>query len=319
MTHLHSVDIDSQSFADWQSESRLIDALTPIFVIGPNKCGTTWMNRSLAAHPHAVGLRQESQLLTMRVPPLAAALEEFRAPSRKAWTEQKWVELTAEDTLFGLRQMIDRVVLRSLKVSGKWRPEQTRAFVEKTPQHARHALTLASLYPKAKFVCCLRDVRDAVVSAHGHMQGIQGSMTASSIESFAFYYLEHIYAPAIVGARSAARQLGPDRYIEVRYEDRKGDDPGELSRVLEFAGLDGAHLQACVDGGSFERYSGGRRPGEEARHFMRKGVAGDWVNYLRPDFAEILLRVTSESLGEWNNPPFATTRRGVCGPTPVVA
>jgi hypothetical protein len=52
-------------------------------------------------------------------------------------------------------------------------------------------------------------------------------------------------------------------------------------------------VAACVDGASFERLSGGRRPGEEnASSHFRKGVAGDWAAHFD---GEALARFETEA------------------------
>jgi len=76
--------------------------------------------------------------------------------------------------------------------------------------------------------------------------------------------------PALFGAN----------YAEVRYEDLLEDTPKELKVLLEFLGADAGEqvVKRCVDAASFENLSGGRRRGQEAPSFFRKGVAGDWRN-----------------------------------------
>ncbi len=69
----------------------------------------------------------------------------------------------------------------------------------------------------------------------------------------------------------------------LRYEDLIADDLGLLTRLLiHDLGLPVAEdrLHQIIMANRFERYTAGRRRGEEDRaHHYRKGVAGDWVNY----------------------------------------
>lgn len=69
------------------------------------------------------------------------------------------------------------------------------------------------------------------------------------------------------------------------------EDPGrELCRVLETFGLpvDMARVEAAVEKYSFANQSGNRQPGEEdIKSFVRKGIAGDWVNHFTAEAREV--------------------------------
>ncbi len=82
------------------------------------------------------------------------------------------------------------------------------------------------------------------------------------------------------GAEYGRKLLG-DNYVEVKYEDLLENTGEEISRLLKFLGADARekNVRRCVEAASFEKLSGGRKPGEEdANSFFRKGVAGDWKN-----------------------------------------
>jgi hypothetical protein len=73
--------------------------------------------------------------------------------------------------------------------------------------------------------------------------------------------------------------LGP-RYAEVRYEDLLVQPEREMERLFGFLGADASEgvVRRCVEAASFGRLSQGRKRGEEAASFFRKGIAGDWKN-----------------------------------------
>jgi hypothetical protein len=95
----------------------------------------------------------------------------------------------------------------------------------------------------------------------------------------------------------------------VRYEDLLENTPKELERLLEFLGADASEqvVNRCVDAASFEKLSGGRRRGQEAPSFFRKGVAGDWRNVFteqnRRDFkaaaGDLLIELGYEEDDTW--------------------
>lgn len=68
----------------------------------------------------------------------------------------------------------------------------------------------------------------------------------------------------------------------VRYEDLKSDCMRSLQNVCRFLEVarDTAILEDAMELFSFERLSGGRKPGEEYQaSFYRKGIVGDYRNY----------------------------------------
>ncbi|MDC0113049.1 sulfotransferase domain-containing protein [Burkholderiaceae bacterium] len=77
---------------------------------------------------------------------------------------------------------------------------------------------------------------------------------------------------------------------ETRYEDILSDPASELQKIVSrLAGheLDADQIAEIVERYSFKAQSG-RRQGEEKRgSFMRKGIAGDWVNYFSSEATEV--------------------------------
>jgi hypothetical protein len=93
-------------------------------------------------------------------------------------------------------------------------------------------------------------------------------------------------------AQAAKIQLSwcgaPDESI-VRYEDLWADQHAGFVRICDHIGLEvpRKRITEVVEKMSFERRSGGRKPGEEdvGSHF-RKGVPGDWRNHFTPRLTE---------------------------------
>jgi hypothetical protein len=98
-------------------------------------------------------------------------------------------------------------------------------------------------------------------------------------------------------ARKDGPELLGENYAEVRYEDLLSRPEEELGRLLRLIGADASKgaVRACVEAGSFERWSKGRERGkEDSAAFLRKGVAGDWKNV----FTEEDKRVFKEAAGD---------------------
>ena len=86
-------------------------------------------------------------------------------------------------------------------------------------------------------------------------------------------------------------------YFELRYEDLHVDPETVLRNTLSFLGASAQTevVQACVKTGSFQNQSG-RNPGELAPlSYFRRGIVGDWRNFLTPPDLEILNKLTQRS------------------------
>jgi len=77
--------------------------------------------------------------------------------------------------------------------------------------------------------------------------------------------------------------------VEISYEELLRDTTGTLRRVLAHhvpGPVDDQRLAEAVDRNSFERRSGRRRGQVDSNSFMRKGIAGDWLNYTSREAGE---------------------------------
>ncbi len=87
----------------------------------------------------------------------------------------------------------------------------------------------------------------------------------------------------------------------MKYEDLLFDPEPIMQRLLQKLSVnsDSAVVQSMVSRNSFERMSGGRKPGEEdPNSFFRKGVASDWKNHLSP--------VEVQTFGSYADPVLKT-------------
>jgi hypothetical protein len=98
----------------------------------------------------------------------------------------------------------------------------------------------------------------------------------------------------------AARWHGRPGVCFTRYEDLRRDTASELQRIVQEVArreLPAERAAATIERFSFERQSGGRKPGEEdKRSFMRKGLVGDWRNHFSPEARSVLDRHAGDAL-----------------------
>jgi len=271
------IDADAQHRAWLDAHLSLLE-LGRVFIVGCPKSGTTWVQKLLDAHPEAV-VRGEGRFAWALAPLLQQAARAFNADQTK--TSQHPVTHISPETLTrSVRTIIDTQLLGYITQSDT-PTGKVRIVGDKTPQHSVAIPTLAGLFPTARFIHIVRDPRDAAASAWKHL----GRTDGRSKPDYLRHFIQEVWALQAGSAHRDGRSLGPDRYAEVRYEDLLANPIDEATRLADFLGLaaDPATIAACLDAASFERASGGRKPGEEdPASFFRKGVAGDWVNHIDP-------------------------------------
>lgn len=304
-----------ETFARWQAESRLLDRLQLLFVVGPPKCGTTWVQQTLGAHPRcrAAG---EAHLATRLAPALSQGMRWYTQQQDGQSTQaghktSTW--LTPLDEACLLRQAMDRVLVGYLRLTPPDKRAALTHLADKTPGHARQVPLLAELYPSARFICVVRDVRDAAVSAWHHFSRIGLNILGPGpIEAAAEVYARDHWAELLRHCRAAGAALGPARYTEVHYEHYKADPESTARALFAFCGLpaDDATVRECVRRNDFQSITG-RPAGEEAPSFHRKGIVGDWHNHFSEAVGQRLLSVARERLEAGTREPQ--------GPPPALA
>jgi hypothetical protein len=100
--------------------------------------------------------------------------------------------------------------------------------------YMRYLSLLERLFPEALYVHLIRDGRDAALSFLSMPPGIVTESWAHprTAGDFACQWCTEVAAALRLG-----RRVGPDRYLEVRYEQLVADPEAGLRRICAFAGL----------------------------------------------------------------------------------
>ena len=270
-----------------------------LFVLGTGRCGSTLLAEILAAHPEigwistlpapfgrvARGLRLEPRpseaypLLREKVSPML--VDPFR-------------DLTADDAAPWLRRR-----LRAF-FDGRAQEEGRPVFMHKFTGWPRARL-LAAVFPDARFVHVLRDGRSV---ANSYLQvrfwqgyrGVPGwTFGDLSVEeqqaweeaSYSWPYLAGLEWKRLMAAFEASKaEIGPERWLDLRYEDLVAG-PAEATRaVLQFAGLDS--------------WPGLERRLSQLR--VSEGRTDAYRDELRPEDIELLEGVLAPTLERWGYP-----------------
>ena len=309
------------------------------FLTGRAKSGTSWLMRMLDAHPEVLCrgeglffgrgyLRQKYDGEGEKVRVQRTSLYSVIADSeplrswvgRSVWTQGDDVEEHMTN-LTGLAT--DYFLKRRLSETGK------KIVGDKTPfTGAEFVREVAAIRPDARLIHIIRDGRDVAVSSMHHVWnnarhegGIHDlapeeiakrdeyradpeAFRSSGRSIFAGRQLAGTaknWAEMVGRARQDGPELLGDKYAEVRYEDLLTNPEEELARLLRLLGADASEgaVAACVEAGSFERWTRGRKQGEEdSAAFLRKGVAGDWKNVFTEDDRRAFKEAAGDTLVE---------------------
>ena len=304
------------------------------FVVGLAKSGTTWLMKTLDAHPEILckgeglffGREHRRELddmarMVARQPPSSLYNALLGSEYLRLWIERSvWSRDGDPDEHLKalLRLAMDYFLNERLARSGK------RLVGDKSPLLGpKFVEEIHEIYPEARVIHIIRDGRDQAISFI-HQQGNRAKRgrthrlsTEELAKSEAYRRSPRELAERGGGMfaektlRKAAQNWslrvgqaiedGPslfgDCYTEVRYEDLLVRPNEEVHRLLGFLGVDTDEwlVQSCVNSASFENLSKGRERGQEdPSSFYRKGVAGDWKNL----FNERDRQIYKEEAGE---------------------
>lgn len=201
------------------------------FVVGCGRSGTTFLAAMLDSHS-ALAIPGESGFL------LAAARSPFSPGSRshiEAFCSlltsfdrfRRWnLDTTALAAYLEARHPSD--ALEALRGTYAFYAAQHAKpyYGDKTPDHVLQIPRLAAMFPEAQFIHLVRDGRDVALATLAVDWG------PSSVAGAAHYWRHRVG----VGRRDG-RLLGPERYLEVRYESLLTATRETLLSVTEYLGL----------------------------------------------------------------------------------
>lgn len=252
------------------------------FVAGAPKSGTTWLQRLLDAHPEVM-CAGEGHIADKLAPLLRGAFGEYNQ-HQKLVTERVYEGTPYYKGLTGKQLDLVTAVMAGMIMGSRPIDEGVRCIGDKTPRYTMFLEDLRRVFPAAKFIHIVRDGRDVVVSTCYHVLRTGDDKVFQKDDGNFYKWVGQFANTWANNVRAAAKfgQTHPDAYLQIRYEDLHEAPQACLARVLRFLGVDASEeaIERCRDAASFERLSGGRKPGEEkAQAFMRKGAVGDWRNH----------------------------------------
>ena len=199
----------------------------PFFIVGSARSGTTLLRVMLNAHP-AVAVPPESWFITqlwtgrdeVELEPLLqrlAAHQSFR----------KWdlpIEAVRNELPETAMACYADVIAAAFRAYA--RTHGKSSWGDKTPRYVESIDLLDRIFPEARFVHLIRDGRNVALSYADVPFGPKTVAKAAAL-----------WGRRVSAGMEAGRKLGPDRYLEVRYEELV-TDPEAVARVLcDFLGI----------------------------------------------------------------------------------
>ncbi len=202
-------------------------------VVGCGRSGTTLLRTMFSSHPD----------LAMSVGQYPLDLWRVRA----RYEREGGFDLArfAED-LLAVRQFVDMGIdperlraslhgVQSVGYGEAWRrvlalyaaAKGKHRYGHKNPGFVEHLGTVASWWPEARFVHIHRDGRDVALSM------VEQGWGPNNVAGAARWW-----ATRVAAGRRGGDALGPDRYLEVRYEELVADPEAALRRICRFVALE---------------------------------------------------------------------------------
>lgn len=292
------------------------------FLIGAPRSGTTWLSTALGAHPYVCCT--ESRLFGQFHDVVHDGPD---APPRVRMTMRSYVDSLAtcfntEPLGMGAGDKMLGAMAWSLYDLLHARTGAARIVEKITPYVGSTDEVVAGLrehFPEARVIRLVRDPRDVVVSGVMHWLGRwSGNGPSDAAQRRSRWLLEGDADSAMdrlltdaeiddwIGAWLEPTTINADldgAYLKHRltYESMLVNQADALRDLFAFLGLATGErsLARCLEVSAFDRMSGGRRRGEDApgRH-VRKGVAGDWRNWLTTADGERIWALAGSALAQ---------------------
>lgn len=300
----------------------------PVFVVSAPRSGSTWLKQSLNAHrqihctenrlfgPHFDVVLDGPQ----KIPRLRITTDAYVDSLFKSITTDTF-GISPQQAKRTFTRNIANAILKTEKTLSK-----RSIIVDKFTPYVGTALAavqeLAETFPKAKFIHLVRDGRDVATSGvfHWLTKSIEGEEENPNVRKRSEIYvhgsptesLERFFTDTEIDEwartwsepNAAMAELGQNRdVLVVRYEDMLKDHAGQLQRLFRFLSADSSPetIAHCVEGSSFQKMSGGRKPGQAVHTaHVRKGVAGDWRNYFCQKDGKQFERIAGDELQHAN-------------------
>lgn len=255
-----------------------------VFMVASPRSGTTWLTRMLAASSPQIRTGPETFLFRNYLSSLNQAWE--NGNKQKRYDLHNYFK--KKEFVIELRKFANNLLERIDEGSSK-----NSLFIEKTNTHALNLKLIREVFPESKIIYIIRDPRDVVASCMASTRTWAKGEKPNTARSFAKLWKE-----CFLSFENAKKNISPEQYYELSYEELIEDTPGNLDNVLSFLGIkvDSKKLSKVVSdhtidkmkkGSSYHKLTlKGEVGGEKGKTwneppgFFRKGKVGSWKHDL---------------------------------------
>ena len=217
------------------------EAPTPLFVLGLQRSGTTWLANMLGAHSQVACVEADDHygihesIFFSHFARTYGDLEDDENFRRFAidFTASDYYLLTGiEEAWFWQRRPRSYAAAFRGLMEEMARRQGARFWLEKSPDHTLLCRQLARDFPDARFVCVVRQTMSRVRSLVSGRKWKPTSLPRRISFLFMACAANDLYSRMLERFSSES-----SRGILVRYEDLMGDADGNLRRIAEFVGM----------------------------------------------------------------------------------
>lgn len=251
--------------AHFTAADGLLDGARCVFVVGAPRSGTTWLQRMIEAHPNVASIPQELTIFSRYLAPIARAydLEEANITTGRwrqglplLWPKDRFERHVREALTAAYAEVIAR------------KPEAT-VLLDKHPGYCHHLPLIERYLPGSRIIHIIRDGREVAVSMLSAKERI--GFGASTIQGCAQEWAGSV---AVVMAHGAS--AGPQRYLELRYEELTVRTTNELLRVMAFCQLPMSAAEAEVVAAAHHISRNAVSRGDPALQRLREQKGDSW-------------------------------------------
>jgi LPS sulfotransferase NodH len=198
-------------------------AVTPIFVLGMPRSGSTLIEQILGSHSSLEGVGELPYVLMLTSSMIA------NKPDNLHYTEIMQQLSSHEITALGRSYLYH---------ASTHCADETMFFTDKMPENFSHVGFIRSILPHAKIIDARREPMATCVANYRQLFA-QGKTQTYDLNELGEYYLQYIDMMAHWDA------VLPGEVLRVQYEEVVADLEGQVRRILDFCGL--PFEQGCVE------------------------------------------------------------------------
>ncbi|MEO6882857.1 MAG: sulfotransferase [Bacteroidia bacterium] len=195
-----------------------------VFIIGAPRSGSTWLHHLLAAHSKVAASNEELTIFNSYIIPWIRNFEKEEIASREGNSKQGLPHLWSREKLDEQINNFLENIYSTFAITS-----QHEIILDKQPNYSFYVDVIHYYFPEAKFIHIIRDGRDAAYSWNRvwYKAGFGNPSFYGACTDWLKYK----------NAAHKAKELYPENYLEVRYENLLKNTSEELMRILDFCGV----------------------------------------------------------------------------------